>query len=55
MKYETITKEQIESIVKTGKIKPVEEIEKENEEQDSSEKKTPKSRKPKATETEEEK
>ena len=55
MKYETITKEQIESIVKTGKIKPVEEIEKENEEQDSSEKKTPKSRKPKATETDEEK
>ena len=55
MKYETITKEQIESIVKTGKIKPVEEIEKENEEQDSSEKKTPKSRKTKATETEEEK
>ena len=55
MKYETITKEQIESIVKTGKIKPVEEIEKENEEQDSSEKKTPKSRKTKATETKEEK
>ena len=55
MKYETITKEQIGSIVKTGKIKPVEEIEKENEEQDSSEKKTPKSRKPKATETDEEK
>ena len=29
MQYETITKEQIESIVKTGKIKPIEEIEEE--------------------------
>ena len=29
MKYETITKEQIESIVATGEIKPIEEIEKE--------------------------
>ena len=30
MKYETITKEQIESIVETGEIKPLEKIEKEN-------------------------
>ena len=29
MKYETITKEQIESIVETGEIKPIDEIEKE--------------------------
>ena len=29
IQYETITKEQIESIVKTGKIKPIEEIEEE--------------------------
>ena len=32
MEYETITKEQIECLVKTGKIKPVEELEEEKEE-----------------------
>jgi len=39
MEYETITKEQIESIVKTGKIKPVEEIEDDSEEAPSKSKK----------------
>lgn len=39
MEYETITKEQIESIVKTGKIKPVEEIEDNSEEAPSKSKK----------------
>lgn len=34
MEYETITKEQIESIVKTGKIKPIEDIEEENKEKE---------------------
>ncbi len=39
MKYETITKEQIESIVNTGEIKPVEEIEKEDKETEPTEEK----------------
>ena len=54
MKYETITKEQIESIVKTGKIKPVEETANtdsdSSENTESGEKKSSRSRKPKATE-----
>ena len=33
MEYETITKEQIESVVKTGKIKPIEEIEEKKEDE----------------------
>ena len=49
MKYETITKEQIESIVKTGKIKPVEETE-EPSDNETTEKKSPRGRKPKTTE-----
>ena len=48
MEYETITKEQIESIVKTGKIKPIEEETNEKEEE------KPKNKKAK-TLTEEEK
>ncbi len=39
MKYETITKEQIESIVNTGEIKSVEEIEKEDKETETPEEK----------------
>lgn len=39
MEYETITKEQIESIVKTGKIKPIEEETNEKEEEKSKNKK----------------
>ena len=54
MKYETITKEQIESIVKTGKIKPVEETANtdsdSSENTESGEKKSSRGRKPKATE-----
>ena len=34
MQYETITKEQIDCVVKTGKIKPVEELEKENDQEE---------------------
>ena len=48
MQYETITKEQIESIVKTGKNKPVEELEENKEE-----KETKKTRKTKSSENEE--
>ena len=48
MQYETITKEQIESIVKTGKIKLVEELEENKEE-----KETKKTRKTKSSENEE--
>ncbi len=59
MKYETITKEQIESIVKTGKIKPLEETEEVDSDDDNNiettEKKSPRGRKTKATESEEEK
>ena len=46
MEYETITKEQIESIVKTGKIKPVDEEVEEKEEK-------PKNKKAKLSDTEE--
>ena len=49
MKYETITKEQIESIVETGEIKPIEEIEKETK---NEEEKNPK-KKPRKTKEEE--
>ena len=38
MQYETITKEQIECVVKTGKIKPVEELEEEAKEETTEEK-----------------
>ena len=58
MKYETITKEQIESIVKTGKIKPEEdesEVSETKNNAETTEKKSPRGRKPKATETDEEK
>lgn len=58
MKYETITKEQIESIVKTGKIKPEEdevEVSETKNDAETTEKKSPRGRKPKATETDEEK
>ena len=48
MQYETLTKEQIESIVKTGKIKLVEELEENKEE-----KETKKTRKTKSSENEE--
>ena len=54
MKYETITKEQIESIVNTGEIKPVEEIEKEDKETEPTEEKK-KGRKPKVENEKEEK
>ena len=37
MKYETITKEQIESIVETGEIKSVEEIEQEEKTEETKE------------------
>ena len=52
MKYETITKEQIESIVTTGEIKP---IEKEVNTKEVEEKKPSRGRKPKSSESEEEK
>ena len=56
MKYETITKEQIESIVTTGEIKPIEKVEEESiVSEEKEEKKTPRGRKAKSTETEEEK
>ena len=45
MEYETITKEQIECLVKTGKIKPVEEIESEEAKEEEKETKTKKSKK----------
>ena len=44
MQYETLTKEQIESIVTTGKIKPIEELE-EKKEESSKEEKSNKSKK----------
>ena len=47
MEYETITKEQIECVVKTGKIKPVEELEAEAKEKDTKEEKTNKGKKTK--------
>ncbi len=47
MKYETITKEQIESIVATGEIKPIEEIEKEEKKLKKSKKQRKKTRKTK--------
>ncbi|MFR5856529.1 MAG: ATP-dependent zinc metalloprotease FtsH [Bacilli bacterium] len=49
MQYETITKEQIESIVKTGKIKPVEELEENKEAKEE----TRKSKKTKSSDKEE--
>ena len=52
IKYETITKEQIESIVNTGEIKPVEETEKEPDEK-SEKTETKKSRKTKSSGNEE--
>ena len=58
MQYETITKEQIESIVKTGKIKPVEEeseVSETKNDNETTEKKSSRGRKPKATDAEEEK
>ncbi len=58
MQYETITKEQIESIVKTGKIKPVEEeseVSEAKSDNETTEKKSSRGRKPKATDAEEEK
>ena len=58
MKYETITKEQIESIVKTGKIKHVEEeseVSEAKSDNETTEKKSSRGRKPKATDAEEEK
>ena len=54
MKYETITKEQIESIVTTGEIKPIEKTEEDSAEE-KEEKKSPRGRKPKSSESEEEK
>ncbi|MDE6284559.1 MAG: ATP-dependent zinc metalloprotease FtsH [Bacilli bacterium] len=45
MEYETITKEQIESIVETGKIKPMEEIEADIEVQEKEDKKSTKLKK----------
>lgn len=58
MQYETITKEQIESIVKTGKIKPAEEeseVSETKNDNETTEKKSSRGRKPKATDAEEEK
>ena len=56
MKYETITKEQIESIVTTGEIKPIEKAEEDTKEvEEKEEKKSPRGRKPKSSESEEEK
>ncbi len=58
MKYETITKEQIESIVKTGKIEPEETVVTDGVEENADEKETKKTTKPKKNkpaETEEEK
>lgn len=52
MKYETITKEQIESIVKYGEIKPVEDTEKETDAQ-TEKTETKKNRKTKSSENEE--
>ncbi len=52
MKYETITKEQIESIVKYGEIKPVEDTEKETDAQ-TEKTETKKTRKTKSSENEE--
>ena len=53
MKYETITKEQIESIVKNGEIKPVEEAPKEDNNSGEEKTETKKTRKTKSSENEE--
>ena len=53
MKYETITKEQIESIVKYGEIKPVEETPKEDNNSEEEKTETKKTRKTKSSENEE--
>ena len=53
MKYETITKEQIESIVKYGEIKPVEEAPKEDNNSEEEKTETKKTRKTKSSENEE--
>ena len=53
MKYETITKEQIESIVKYGEIKPVEEAPKEDNNSGEEKTETKKTRKSKSSENEE--
>lgn len=53
MKYETITKEQIESIVKYGEIKPVEEAPKEDNNSGEEKTETKKTRKTKSSENEE--
>ena len=53
MKYETITKEQIESIVKYGEIKPVEEATKEDNNSGEEKTETKKTRKTKSSENEE--
>ncbi len=53
MKYETITKEQIESIVKYGEIKPVEEASKEDNNSGEEKTETKKTRKTKSSENEE--
>ena len=53
MKYETITKEQIESIVKYGEIKPIEEDKKEDNNSEETKTETKKTRKIKSSENEE--
>ena len=52
MKYETITKEQIESIVKYGEIKPIEEDKKEDNNSEETKTETKKTRKIKSSENE---
>ena len=53
MKYETITKEQIESIVKYGEIKPIEEDKKEDNNSEETKNENKKTRKIKSSENEE--
>ena len=53
MKYETITKEQIESIVKYCEIKPIEEDKKEDNNSEETKTETKKTRKIKSSENEE--
>ena len=53
MKYETITKEQIESIVKYGEIKPIEKDKKEDNNSEETKTETKKTRKIKSSENEE--
>lgn len=55
MEYETITKEQIESIVKTGKIKPVEEVAEETKEEIKESKTSTKAKRTKEETSKEEK